>query len=69
MNLHLRHVKDDTKLQIAASVLGSHAFDWFHVFSQVESIPNLETLKRKLHARFQSINKVKIARDKLTTWK
>ena len=69
LDLYVEHIPEDMKLKVAVSFLGGHAFDWFKVISQVESIETWSQLKKKLVERFQPVNKVKMARDKLAIWK
>ncbi len=57
------------KINVAISILSGHPFDWFKVTNQVEQIQNWADLKLKLQARFQPINKTKLARYKLAVWK
>ena len=65
LELYLEHVPDSMRMNVAVSYLNGHAFDWFKVVNGTQPITSWGELKMKLHERFQPINKIKIARDKL----
>lgn len=69
MELYLTQVPQEQMLNVAVSFLGEHAFDWFKVTQVVDGINTWEALKTKLKERFEPVNKVKSARDKLAVWK
>lgn len=69
MEIYLAFIPDGMKLKVAVSYLGNHTFDWFKVTNNIEAITTWERLKQLLTERFQPINRVKIARDKLAVWK
>lgn len=69
MDLYLMHVPDKDKFNVALSFLGKHAFTWFQVTKNVDKIDSWERLREMLIKRFNPINKVKTARDKLANWK
>ncbi len=69
MDLYVADVPEETKFNVAVSFLGGHAYDWFKVSQHVDKIESLDGLKQMPHQRFQPINKVKSARDKLAIWK
>ena len=69
MDLCIVHVPEEMELNVAISFLADHAFDWYKVICNVDQISNWPQLKSKLQERFQPMNKVKAARDKLAVWK
>ena len=65
-------VPDEQALAIAASYLEGPAHEWWIVHRQTEEgemIDTFDEFKDALKARFETLNKVKIARDKLAKWK
>lgn len=69
MDLYTAQVPEESKLAVAVSFLGGHAFDWFKVINQAEPITSWSKLKEQLSERFRPIDKIKTARDKLAAWK
>ncbi len=69
MDLCVAQLPDDQKLSVAVSFLRGHAFDRFKVVNQIDQVESWSDLKNKLKERFQPVSKVKIARNKLESWK
>ena len=65
-------VPDDQALTIAVSYLEGPAHEWWIVYRQTEEgklIHTFDQFTTAIKARFETLNKVKIARDKLAKWK
>ena len=65
-------VPDEQALTIAASYLEGPAHEWWIVYRQTEEgrmVKTYDQFKVAIQARFETLNKVKIARDKLAKWK
>ena len=72
MSNYLRDVNEPQAMSIAVSYLQSTAHDWWIKYQLTEDGKNVETwpqLKDALIARFDTLNKEKIARDKLARWR
>lgn len=72
MNNYLASTPDEEALQIAISYLDGAAHEWWIVYQKtVEgvSIKTWSELAPALRIRFETLNKTKIARDKLAKWK
>eukprot|EP00171_Calliarthron_tuberculosum_P005616 IDg5616t1 len=69
MDLYLEKVPIDQQFNVAVSFLGEHAFDWYKVTEKVEGICSWIQLKEKLKERFEPVNKVQAARNKLAVWR
>lgn len=69
MELYLAQVPSNQKFNVAVSFLGEHAFDWFKVTQMVEPMNDWDQLQVKLKERFEPVNKVQQARNKLAIWK
>ena len=72
MSNYLTNVDDTRALPIAVSYLVDGAHEWWIVFKDTEegqSISTWSALKNALISRFDTLNKEKIARDKLAKWK
>lgn len=72
MDNYLRNVSDEEALKIAVSYLHDSAHEWWMVYQSCEEGRTIDTwsaLKEALVARFDVLNKEKIARDKLAKWR
>ena len=72
MSNYLRDVNEPQATSIAVSYLQSTAHDWWIKYQLTEDGKKVETwpqLKDALIARFDTLNKEKIARDKLAGWR
>ena len=69
MDLYVSTVPDSMKLKVAVSFLSGHAYDWFKVIENVDNVDSWDRLKDMMKSRFEPINKVKSARDKLARWR
>lgn len=72
MDNYVRGTDDQTSLSIALSYLSGNAHEWWIVFQKTEegqSIHGWGDLRGALVQRFETLNKEKIARDKLARWK
>lgn len=72
MNNYLQTATDEEALPIAISYLQGHAHEWWIVYKNTEEgeqITTWTTLKKALIARFDTLNREKMARDKLAKWK
>ena len=72
MTNYLGGTSPDEALSIAVSYLEGPAHEWWIVFRQSlegQGIQTWENLRPALIRRFDTLNKVKIARDKLAKWK
>lgn len=69
MDLYVSTVPENMKLNVAVSFLSGHAYDWFKVIENVDNIDSWNKLKDMMKSRFEPINKVKSARDKLGRWR
>ncbi len=72
MNNYLAGTSDDDALAITISYLHGPAHEWWIVYKETEDGRNVttwSTLKEALIARFETLNKENIARDKLAKWK
>ena len=72
MSNYLGGRNDIDSMNIALSYLTGNAHEWWIVYSKTsdgESIQSWEGLKQALVYRFETLNKEKIARDKLARWK
>ena len=59
-------------LTVSCSYLGGHAHEWWIVYKKTDdesAIVTWERLKNSLIHRFKTLNKEKIARDKLAKWR
>ena len=72
MKNYVSHGPDEQKLAIAVSFLEGNAHEWWIVHSTMEAGKHVHTwqqLRQALLKRFQPLNKVKNARDRLAKWK
>lgn len=69
MELYLAQIPEELKLKVAVSYLSGSAFEYFNVANSVDQIVDWPSLKDRLKSQYQSVNKRKIARDKLARWK
>lgn len=72
MENYLGGNNDVVAMNIALSYLTGNAHEWWIVYSKSEEGENIHSwqgLKRALNMRFETLNKEKIARDKLARWK
>lgn len=72
MENYLGSKTDDVGLHIALSYLQSTAHEWWMVFKETDKgqlVNSWSALKKALVERFETLNKTKIARDKLAKWK
>ncbi len=72
MNNYLANSSTEEALPIAISYLQGHAHEWWIMYKETEEgqrITNWTQLKEALTSRFETLNKEKIARDKLAKWK
>ena len=71
MDNYLSGLNDTSAFQIAVSYLEDSAHEWFIVRQKTDgdSITTWPALKDALVRRFETLNKEKIARDKLAKWK
>lgn len=71
MDNYLQNMSDEEALNIAVSYLHDGAHEWWMVYQQSEgsSVRTWSALKEALVARFDVLNKEKIARDKLAKWR
>ena len=72
MDNYLLHTPPEEAMKIAISYLDGNAHEWWIVHQQTQDGAGLRTwpeLKNALIARFDTLNKEKIARDKLAKWK
>ena len=72
MTNYLRHVEESEALAIAVSYLYEGAHEWWIAFAETDEGKNVRSwtdLKNALVSRFDTINKEKIARDKLAKWR
>ena len=72
MSNYLSTVEEDKALPIAVSYLSEGAHEWWIVFKETEEGKKVHTwkdLKSALASRFETLNKEKVARDKLAKWK
>ncbi len=69
MDLYLLYVPPAQHVHIAVSYLSKHAYEWYRTSTASAPITDWESMKLRLRARFDPINKVKAARDKLAVWK
>lgn len=72
MDNYLQETPENEGMSIAASYLGKSAHEWWIVFQTTSEGRNIRTwplLKEALIKRFQPLDKVKLARDKLAKWK
>ena len=72
MSNYLQNVDESQALTIAVSYLAEGAHEWWIVFKETEEGRNIQgwsSLKNALVGRFDTLNKEKVARDKLAKWK
>ena len=72
MENYIGNMEGEQALQLAVSYLSGAAHEWWIVYHQGEEgkdVKNWEGLKKGLITRFDTLNKEKIARDKLARWK
>ena len=72
MSNYLAEVSEPRALSIAVSYLDGAAHEWWVVFKTTpagQAVESWPALKVALLNRFETLNKVKIARDKLAKWK
>lgn len=72
MTNYIGRVDPNEALEIAVSYLEGPAHEWWIVFRQTEEGRSIQTwseLQPAIIKRFETLNKVKIARDKLAKWK
>ena len=72
MSNYLQNVEESQALTIAVSYLAEGAHEWWIVFKETEegrTIQGWNALKDALVGRFDTLNKEKVARDKLAKWK
>ncbi len=71
MNNYLASDPEHQKLSIAIRYLDGHAHEWWIVYKETEEGRNIASwpqLKDALFNRFETLNKAKVARDKLAKW-
>ena len=72
MNNYIRGLDESTAFNIALSYLSGNAHEWWIVYQNSEEgngITGWQGLREALVRRFDTLNKEKIARDKLAKWK
>ena len=72
MSNYLQNVHEFQALTIAVSYLAEGAHEWWIFFKETEegrTIQGWSSLKDALFGRFDTLNKEKVARDKLVKWK
>ena len=72
MDNYLGNTSGDRELSIAVSYLEDHAHEWWialHHSQEGVMIQNWGQLKEALLSRFETLNRTKIARDKLSRWR
>ena len=72
MDNFLRNIDPEQALPIAVSYLEDGAHEWWIVFKESEigkQITNWNELRESVISRFDTLNKEKVARDKLAKWR
>lgn len=72
MDNYLEDARDDESLPLAVSYLTGAAHEWWIVFRESDDGEHVQSwgeLKKALVSRFDTLNKEKIARDKLARWR
>jgi len=69
MDAYVSSSEPDEACRIACSYLDGEAFTWWQSYSAATSVPDWDTLRTCLIRRFNPLNKVHAARNKLHSWR
>lgn len=72
MDNYLGDSNDESSLQLAVSYLSGPAHEWWIIYKLSDDgkeVKSWSTMKKALISRFDTLNKEKVARDKLARWK
>jgi len=72
MDNYLANATDDDSLQLAVSYLSGAAHEWWIVYQKTDDGSEIKTwncLRKAIISRFETLNKEKVARDKLARWR
>jgi len=69
MDAYVSGSEPDEACRIACTYLDGEAFTWWQSYSAATSVPDWDTLRTCLIRRFNPLNKVQAARNKLHSWR
>jgi len=69
MDAYVSGSEPDEACRTACTYLEGEAFTWWQSYSAATSVPDWDTLRTCLIRRFNPLNKVQVARNKLHSWR